>query len=266
MALDLEALKTLFASLDVGFAVMHRPDPDDGHSIRIIYVNEAGARAIDVPPEEYVDRRLIDAFPNIESNGLLGAYNKCLDRGEAMELGEVAYADARMQEAVYRVRAAPVSGDIVVISYTNVTEAKRIVNLIEEQNRLIREMSTPTIELWSEIVLLPLIGTIDSTRATQMIEHLLEAIVTHEARVAIFDITGVPTVDTHAAQCLMQAVSAAKMLGTQVFLTGIKPETAITLVKLGVDISELHTHGSLHQGVLAAYRTLGYELVKSRDK
>ncbi len=263
MAIDPESLKAFFDVIDVGVAIMYRPDPADNESIRLVYVNDAGARTADIPPEEYVGERLLDAFPGVEQAGLLDIYGDTLDSGEVKDLGEVIYADGRIDETLYRIKVVRITDDTLAVFYSDVTEAKRIEMLIAEQNRVIREMSTPTIELWKEIVLLPLVGNLDTVRAMQMIERLLDAIVAHEARVAIFDITGVPTIDTQAAQCLLQAVSAARMLGAQVFLTGIKPETAMTLTKLGVDTGELRTHHSLHQGVLAAYRTLGYELVRA---
>lgn len=125
---------------------------------------------------------------------------------------------------------------------------------VAEQSEAILELSTPVIELREQVLLMPLIGVIDTRRAQLLMENLLDAIVNHQARVAIIDVTGVPTVDTSVAQNLISAVAAASMLGAKVLLTGISPDTAQTLVKLGIDLARLNSSGSLKAGVAMAFR------------
>jgi rsbT co-antagonist protein RsbR len=101
---------------------------------------------------------------------------------------------------------------------------------------------------------MPLVGTIDSQRAQQVMEALLEGISAYRATTVIIDITGVRVVDTQVAQALLQSAQAARLLGAQVFLTGIQPQIAQTLVGLGVDLSGIQTQGSLQAGIASALR------------
>lgn len=117
--------------------------------------------------------------------------------------------------------------------------------IIATQQAALRELSTPLIPLTEGIVLMPLIGAIDSSRAQRIMETLLEGIAFYQAETAILDISGVRVVDTQVADALLRAAKAAKLLGTQVFLTGISPEVAQTITHLGADMQDIRTLANL---------------------
>jgi rsbT co-antagonist protein RsbR len=124
--------------------------------------------------------------------------------------------------------------------------------IIEAQRQALRELSTPLIPITDDVVIMPLVGTMDSQRAMQVMEALLEGIAHYQAELAIIDITGVSVVDTQVAQSLIQAAQAVNLLGAQVMLTGIQPQIAQTLVHLGIDLSGFITRGSLQAGIATA--------------
>jgi len=128
--------------------------------------------------------------------------------------------------------------------------------VIAAQRDFIRELSTPLMPLADGVLAMPLIGTIDTSRAQQIMEALLEEVTVQRARVVILDITGVRVVDTQVAQALIQTTRAASLLGTQVVLTGIQPEIAQTLVQLGIDLGHIVTRSTLQDGI--AYALNGY--------
>jgi anti-anti-sigma factor len=126
--------------------------------------------------------------------------------------------------------------------------------VIDAQRDALRELSTPLIPITDHVVIMPLIGSIDSGRAQLVMETLLQGVAEHRAELVILDITGVSVVDTQVAQAFIQAAQAVKLLGAQVMLTGIQPQIAQTLVHLGVDLRGIVTRGSLQSGIAAALK------------
>jgi rsbT co-antagonist protein RsbR len=117
--------------------------------------------------------------------------------------------------------------------------------VISRQQQEMLDLSTPVVELWEGILAVPLIGTLDSQRTQVVMESLLERIVATGSRLAIIDITGVPTVDTLVAQHLLKTVAAARLMGAECIISGIRPQIAQTIVHLGVDLSAVITKSSL---------------------
>ncbi|MEU5266361.1 STAS domain-containing protein [Amycolatopsis sp. NPDC021455] len=129
--------------------------------------------------------------------------------------------------------------------------------IIREQHSQVLELSTPVVRLWRHVLAVPLIGTLDSARTQVVMNNLLEAIQDNEARVAIIDITGVPTVDTAVAQHLLQTVSAVRLMGAECVISGIRPSIAQTITQLGIDLSHIVTRGSLADALATAMQLLG---------
>ncbi|MFE0331735.1 STAS domain-containing protein [Streptomyces sp. NPDC003753] len=133
--------------------------------------------------------------------------------------------------------------------------------IIERQRLQLLEVATPVIKLWNGIVAVPLIGTLDSARSQVVMESLLEAVVTQQARFAILDITGVPTVDSLVAQHLMKTVAAARLMGAECIVSGIRPAIAQTIVHLGIDLGSVLTRASLADALAYALHELGAVIV-----
>lgn len=124
--------------------------------------------------------------------------------------------------------------------------------VIQAQRAALAELSTPIIPISDRVMVMPLIGSIDSARAQQIIERLPEGVIESHADSAIIDITGVPVVDTHVAQALLRTAQAASLVGARVVLTGIRPEVAQTLIGLGVDMTNIVTRSTLQSGIAYA--------------
>ena len=137
--------------------------------------------------------------------------------------------------------------------------------VIQRQQRELLELSTPVVQLWDDILALPLIGTLDSGRTQVVMESLLEKIVETGASIAIIDITGVPTVDTLVAQHLMKTVAAARLMGADCIISGIRPQIAQTIVHLGVDLSAVTSKASLADAFAVALKRSGAKVARAED-
>jgi len=136
-------------------------------------------------------------------------------------------------------------------------------SVIQRQQTELLELSTPVVELWDDIVALPLVGTLDSNRTQVVMETLLQKIVQTSASIAIIDITGVPTVDTLVAQHLLKTVAATRLMGADCIISGIRPQIAQTIVHLGVNLGEVTTKATLADAFLVALKRTGATLQKA---
>lgn len=143
------------------------------------------------------------------------------------------------------------------------TYVKGREGVIAEQQKSMLELSTPVIQIWDEILILPLIGTIDSSRARQIMESLLESIAVKKASIVIIDITGVPVVDSEVANRLLRSLKAAKVMGAESILTGLSPQISYTMVNLGIDLSGVTTRASLRDGLELAFKKLKLKVEKT---
>ncbi len=143
-------------------------------------------------------------------------------------------------------------------------EHDRQQNVIDQQRMTISELQTPVIQVWKGILALPIVGSLDTARAQEMNEALLEKIVQTESDIVILDITGVPVVDTAVAKHQLETVSAARLLGAEVLIVGLSTRTALTLVQLGLDLSHVTTRTTMARGLELAFDRLGLEVVSKR--
>ncbi|MEW6994973.1 STAS domain-containing protein [Colwelliaceae bacterium MEBiC 14330] len=142
--------------------------------------------------------------------------------------------------------------DVAVLAFQIYYDAREEV--IRSQAHAL-EHDTPIVKISASILLMPIMGIIDTLRAQKIIESLLTAVVSHQAEIAILDMTAVPTFDTHVANNILKTIKAAKMVGTQAVLSGITPSVAMTIVKLGVDLSQVYTFNTLENAIAFSYNS-----------
>ncbi len=153
------------------------------------------------------------------------------------------YQDDPLRVAEETLRFNRLLDSLSIVTFEAYIDSRQ--SIINRQYAEINEISTPVIQVWDGILALPIIGTLDSTRTQVVMENLLNAIVSTESNVAILDISGVPAVDTLTAQHLIKTVSATRLMGAECIISGIRPETAQTIVQLGIDLSGVITKSTL---------------------
>jgi PAS domain S-box-containing protein len=147
----------------------------------------------------------------------------------------------------------------------DVTERREYEQRLRRQHEEIMELSTPVIQVWEKVLTLPLIGTLDSLRASRLTEGLLQRISETQAEVVIVDISGVPTIDTQVAQHLLRTVQAAALMGATSIMCGVRPETAQAMVHLGIDIGQLLSRGTLQDALQLALTLLAERVQTAKE-
>jgi len=212
---------------------------------------------------DYVERRLrigaVHERIGLDTKWYLGAYRRFLELSRQQLKVELDEEDA---EATYESLLRLVFFDMSLAVETFIATHAEAVRRHQEA---IRELSTPVISVHQGVLLLPIVGTVDSMRAEQIMEAVLVEVGRQQARVLILDIAGVAVVDTDVAHHLLQTTAAVGLLGAEVVLTGISPEVARTLVRLGIEIASMHTRSSLADGIDLALSLVGLEIRPQED-
>jgi rsbT co-antagonist protein RsbR len=214
---------------------------------------------------DYVANRLrigtVHEHINLDPKWYLGAYNFYL-RGVAARLLDsfIAQPQKAFSRFLSLMKLVFMDIGLAVDTYIYARETT-----MRKQQEAIRELSTPVLQIRDRLLLLPIIGVIDSQRAVLITEGLLRAIRGTRAKVVVMDITGVATIDSRVANHLLQTVTAARLMGALVIVTGLSSEVAQSLVQLGIDLSRLNTVGDLQGGIEEGERVLGYRLVHEGD-
>jgi PAS domain S-box-containing protein len=227
-----------------------------------------------------------ERFKGYRAAEIIGQHFSCFYTPEAVQRGlpeqelKAAAKEGRFEDEGWRVRkdGKKFWANVIISALRNkdgtlrgfskvtrdLTERKQAEEQIQQQSREIMELSTPVMQVWQGVVVAPLIGSLDSQRTQQFMERLLNRIVETNSPVALVDITGVPTIDTQTAQHLIETISAVRLLGAQVVLTGVRPTIAQTLVHLGINLSDIITRASLSAGLQVALDILKLQIV-SKD-
>jgi rsbT co-antagonist protein RsbR len=229
-----------------------------------IYLNQAGQHLVGLTGEgEYQQTQVIEYFTPAEQERIQHDVMPMLMRdgrwkGECLfrhfKTGEIIEVEWNVfiinhHETGQPIAIATVTRDLREQKRVEVERTRLQQQIIDAQRAALRELSSPLIPITDQMLIMPLIGTIDSQRAQQIMEALLDGVARHHANAVIIDITGVQVVDTQVANALIQAAQAVRLLGAHVILTGIGPAMAQTLVGLGIDLSEITTLATLQTGI-----------------
>lgn len=233
---------------------------------KITDVNEGSIKVTGVSRDKLIGTDFCNYFT--EPDKAREGYQQVFARGFITDYPlTIRHKDGRLTDvlynaSVYRDAEGKVIG--VFAAARDITGRKQAEEQINQQSKEIMELSTPVMQVWPGVVVAPLIGSLDSNRTQQFMERLLNRIVETNSPVALVDITGVPTIDTQTAQHLIETISAVRLLGAQVVLTGVRPAIAQTLVHLGIDLSGIVTRASLSAGLQVAFDLLKLQVV-SKD-
>ena len=234
---------------------------------QIISWNHAAEKLYGFTAEEAKDQPISIIVPPEHRNELMQILQKT-GRGERVALHETKRMRKDGQQIDVSLIVSPIkdaAGKIIGASSIarDISERKHAEAVIARQQQEILEISTPVVQLWPGILALPLIGTLDSPRTQTVMERLLGRIVETGSAIAIIDITGVPTVDTMVAQHLLKTIAAARLMGTDCMISGIRPAIAQTIVHLGVNLSDVVTKATLADAFAVAMKRLGLAVARA---
>ena len=244
-ALELGELVATLDTLPEGLQII---SPD----WRYVYVNAAAATHGRRPREELVGNTMTSCYPGIESTAVFATLRTCMnERVSASVDNEFTFPDGG--RGSFELRIHPCDAGLAILSI-DVTEHR------DRERRLqstVRELSTPVVRVYPGILLQPLVGAFDDERAAGLADSILAAISAHEARVVMFDVAGVPALDTSVARHLLATAAAVRLLGAEVILTGLSAAAARSMVHLGLDLAPMKTTARLSDGLELALALVG---------
>ena len=220
----------------------------------------SAAEMVGRPVSVLVPPTIIDEVPQILER---------LKRGERVDHFETLRVKKNGEVIDVSLNVSPVrdaSGKIIGASTIarDITEQKKLREALTQRAKDILDISTPVLQVWEGVVVAPFIGTLDTQRAQQFMERLLDRIVQTNSSVALLDVTGVPAVDTRTAQHLIETITSVRLLGAQAVLTGVRPAIAQTLAHLGINLADVVTRSSLAAGLRVALDVLHLK-ISSQD-
>lgn len=211
--------------------------------------------------EQRIDLAMLYTECGMETLGVLGAYHQML---QALTRDILDEPGGTPRDAFEKYLSVAKVGclDLSIVSDVLIATRERTINL---QEQAIRELSTPVLQIRDRLLILPIIGVLDSQRAKQLTSDLLSAIRATRCKVVVMDITGVAAVDSKVANHLIQTITAARLMGSSVIITGLTADVAQALVALGIDLGKIDTTSDLQSGLEHAERSLGYRVVPVQE-
>lgn len=255
-------LERVMGAHDVSMFILERTEPGPHPTIKVYPLNAGASPGVDYAAQQgmvieaYVPDPAIAAYLRQQWSPVLveGHERRSYPLTYPNNHGEMRDFTATMYQVEFRPDYA-----LAVTLVIDETERKRAEEarvalqeeIIDLQAAAIAELSTPLIPITKEILVMPLVGSMDSRRALTILQTVLDGVERHRARAVILDITGVPVVDTQVANVLIRAAQAGRLLGAQVIITGIKPEVAQTIIGLGIQLDMLQTFSTLQEAISA---------------
>ena len=233
------------------------------NDMRVIYINTIGCKTANMKREEIIGEQCFKMFKSAHC----GTPDCCV--AQAMKTGKILSARNEVTIGTEKIpvqyTAVPLKnekGEVIggLEFAMDITENVLYEQKLREQSHTIREMSTPTIKLWEGVLVLPVVGVVDSMRAQHMMETMLNKIAETYSRVIILDIHGVAAVDTAVANHLIKIAKATKLMGCECILSGISPAVAQTIIQLGIDMTAINTKSTLSGALSEAFGMLDLEV------
>jgi rsbT co-antagonist protein RsbR len=235
--------------------------------LKIIYLNEAGQKLAGKTADEALGMDCHKLFNSDHCNTAECRMKSVLAGGESCSARNSITIDGKTIPIEYTVDVLEDGNGEVIggLEYIlDITEAVRRENKLREQSRTILEISTPVIKLWDRVLILPIIGVVDSNRAEQMMETMLTRLKETGSKVIILDIQGVAAMDTAVANHLIKIAKATKLMGCTCIISGISPSVAQTLVHLGVNLDTIRTNSDLQEALFDAFSLLDLSITPRR--
>jgi rsbT co-antagonist protein RsbR len=237
------------------------------NDMRVIFMNTAACNILRMPFDDIQGISCHELFNSLHCNTPECRMKMAMASRQAETARNEVKIDGRTIPIEYT--AAPLmdaDGNLVGgLEYIlDITERVRHEHKLQEQSRTILEISTPAIKLWDRIIVLPVVGVIDSLRAQQMMEAMLNKIMQTSSKVIILDIQGVMAVDTAVANHLIKITKATKLMGCRCIISGISPAVSQALVQLGIELGDVVTNSTLQDALADAFHMLNLEVVKKK--
>jgi len=235
--------------------------------LEIIYMNAAGRNFLGKSWEEIAKQHCYELFDSAHCQTPDCRMLQAIEHQEIRSgRNEIPMGDQTVYIEYYAVPLRGREGNIIggLEFILDISEKVRDEQRLEEQSRTIREISTPTIELWDRVLVLPVVGVIDSMRAQQMTNTMLNKIKETSAKVIILDIQGVAAVDTAVANHLIKITKATRLMGCQCIISGISPAVASTIVQLGIEMGDVKTNSTLRDALEDSFKMMNFEVRETK--
>lgn len=236
--------------------------------LRITYINNAGQKMIHKSLNHILGEKCCDIFNSIQCNTEQCNMLRTMSSGKMCSgRNQVEINGVRTPIEYFCVPLRDESNEIIggLEFVVDITERVKYEERVREQSETIRDMSTPTIKLWDGVLVLPVVGVVDSMRAQHMMESMLNKIMETYSKVIIMDICGVAAVDTAVANHLIKITKATKLMGCECIISGISPAVAQTIVQLGVEMDSIKTKSTLSDALAEAFSILNLEVRSKKD-